>query len=352
MGGVSDTIPTQVLEAYGIELDSARSATSGLINRTWIVETISAERLVIQCLHAQIPAHVNDSIRSVTCRLRDQAVRTPQLVETCSCEPYAIVGDERWRVLTYVPGTSFDVVPDAAHAREAGRILAQFHGAFIDWSDTQAQALPTSRVHNLPRHLSILRTALANGEGHDEYQRISKLAEGILSFAQSLPEIPPNTPRIVHGDPKISNILFDDRGEAVCLVDLDTVGSMDLVWELGDACRSWCNPHGEDIEDTMFSLDLFHQALSGYAAYEPRFITAQEVAGTVSATLTIYTELAARFCADALSEGYFAWDPVRFSSRAEHNLIRATGQLNAAKDLAKKRSEAERIAAQTFVAQT
>lgn len=350
MSAFSDAIPKQVLDAYGIELDSAKPAASGLINRTWIVETASAERLVIQCLHTQIPAQVNDSIRVVTGRLRDQDVCTPLLVETCSGDTYAAVGDKIWRVLTYVPGISFDVVPDVGRAREAGGILARFHGAFINWTDMQAP--PVSTVHNLPRHLGVLRTALANGSEHDQYPWITELAEEILSFAQSLPQIIPNTPRIVHGDPKISNILFEETGGAVCLVDLDTVGFMDLVWELGDAFRSWCNPHGEDTEDTTFSLDLLHHALSGYAAYGPRFITQQEVAGTVSATLTIYTELAARFCADALSEGYFAWDPERFSSRAEHNLVRATGQLNAAKDLAKKRIEAERIAAQIFAAQT
>ena len=45
MSAFSDAIPKQVLDAYGIELDSAMRAASGLINRTWIVEAASAGRL-------------------------------------------------------------------------------------------------------------------------------------------------------------------------------------------------------------------------------------------------------------------------------------------------------------------
>jgi hypothetical protein len=126
---------------------------------------------------------------------------------------------------------------------------------------------------------------------------------------------------------------------------------MALVWELGDAFRSWCNPAGEDTEKTEFSLEIFAAAVAGYAGIAGRFIDDEEVAGIVPAIETIYTELAARFCADALLEDYFAWDPERFSTRTEHNLVRARGQLNAAKDLVSKREEADRIVDRLFYSQ-
>ena len=44
----------------------------------------------------------------------------------------------------------------------------------------------------------------------------------------------------------------------------------------------------------------------------------------------ICLELAARFLADALNESYFAWDPERFSSAADHQLARASNQLDLA----------------------
>lgn len=342
----SDAIPVQILEAYGLELQACERVASGLINQTWIVETLSAERYVVQRLHALIPTEVNERIRLVTQRLQQQDLCTPVLVTTASGDYYVSLGDVRWRVLTYVPGISFDIIPDVDHAREAGRLLARFHEAGVGWDNIAR--LPLSTTHDLSRHLDVLQAALENGSQHSDYATIASLANKILAFSRTLPETAANPPRLVHGDPKISNILFNPSGAAVCLVDLDTVGLMDLGWELGDAFRSWCNPFGEDTESTAFSLETFEHALSGYAEVGRHFVDAQEVAGTVPAILTIYIELAARFCADALLECYFAWDPIRFSSRSAHNFIRAQGQFNAAQHLASQRVEAERIVGRVF----
>ena len=343
----SDAIPPEILEAYDLELQTFERAPSGLINQTWIVETRSAERYVVQQLHALIPPAVNERIQIVTARLRQLSICTPLLVPTTNGDTYVGVSDGvSWRVLTYVQGTSFDTVPDANHAREAGRVLARFHAAGVDWA--MLGALPLSTAHDLPHHLDALCAALKSESLHNDYANIAKLADEILSFARTLTTPVPNSPRLVHGDPKISNILFGANGGAVCLVDLDTVGLMDLVWELGDAFRSWCNRSGEDTASTEFSLEIFEHALSGYAEFGHHFIRSQEVAGIVCGILTIYVELAARFCADALLEHYFAWDPTQFSTRSAHNLTRARGQFNAAKDLASKRADAERIVERVF----
>ena len=42
-------------------------------------------------------------------------------------------------------------------------------------------------------------------------------------------------------------------------------------------------------------------------------------------------ELAVRFAADALRESYFGWDAERFESCGHHNLVRARGQLDVAR---------------------
>ena len=342
----SDAILAQILEAYGLELQAFERATSGLIHQTWIVETQSTERYVVQQLHALIPPEVNERIRVVTQRLRELGLCTPVLVMTASGEYFVRLGEVSWRVLTYVPGSSFGTMPDVDHAREAGRLLARFHTAGVNWAELAN--LPVSTTHDLSRHLEVLRSVLEKGSQHNDRAKIARLADEIFGFSKTLPRTATNPPRLVHGDPKLSNILFGTSGAAICLVDLDTVGLMDLVWELGDAFRSWCNPSGEDTENTAFSLDIFEHAMSGYAEIGHRFIDPQEVAGIVPAIMTIYIELAARFCADALLERYFGWDPARFSSRSAHNFIRAQGQLNAAKDLLTKRVAAERIVERVF----
>ena len=342
----SDRAMEEILVAYGLQLKTAEPVARGLINRTWIITTLLGERYVLQRLHPVFPVEVNDRIQFVTACLQEQGICTPRLVVTRSGENHVAISGAIWRVLTYVSGASFDVVPNVHHAFAAGGVLACFHGAFVDREGLNV--LPSSTTHDISRHLEGLRAALREHSRHDDHARIAIVAQEIFAAARSLPNVFEGTPRVVHGDPKISNILFDDNGGAVCLIDLDTVGLMALVWELGDAFRSWCNPQGEDTESAEFSLGLFSAALAGYAAKSRCAIDPQEVAGIVAATETIYTELAARFCTDALRETYFAWDPVRFRTHAEHNLVRARGQLNAARDLASKRQEALCIVQRAF----
>jgi hypothetical protein len=95
---------------------------------------------------------------------------------------------------------------------------------------------------------------------------------------------------------------------------------------MGDALRSWCNPVGEDSEDTAFDVDLFEAAVGGYASRAAGTIRAAEWGRLVDGVLTICRELAARFLADALRESYFGWDPSRHATRGEHNLVRGLGQ--------------------------
>ena len=152
----------------------------------------------------------------------------------------------------------------------------------------------------------------------------------------------------MHGDPKISNLLFAADGRGLCLVDLDTLAHGPLVPELGDAFRSWCNPGPEDAPEAAFSLSLFAAALEGYAEHARAFITDEEAASIVDGTIMIYLELAARFAADALNEAYFGWSPERFASRGDHNLARASNQLAAARDLDRQRAAAGALVAGQF----
>jgi Ser/Thr protein kinase RdoA (MazF antagonist) len=83
------------------------------------------------------------------------------------------------------------------------------------------------------------------------------LAEEIFEAAAILAPLPITPVRVVHGDPKISNLVFaPDADRALCMLDLDTLGTMALPFELGDALRSWCNVASEDDPRGSFSAAL------------------------------------------------------------------------------------------------
>ena len=146
----------------------------------------------------------------------------------------------------------------------------------------------------------------------------------------------------------MANILFGPSGEAVCLVDLDTVGLMPWPHEMGDALRSWCNPAGEDTSDNAVDLTLFRAAVEGYASQAGDVVTRAEVERLVDGLSVICLELAARFLADALNESYFGWSPQLYASRGEHNLVRALGQWSLHESVESQRASLEAVVGEAF----
>jgi Ser/Thr protein kinase RdoA (MazF antagonist) len=149
----------------------------------------------------------------------------------------------------------------------------------------------------------------------------------------------------VHGDPKISNVLFEgDR--AVALLDLDTCTRHSVLVDLGDAVRSWCRDGGED-ERQRFHLDRFDAILRGYAALGPPLESAERAhLGRAGRMITL--ELASRFLRDALEDEYFAWDETRYADRRAHNRARGRAMLYLAQDMAARQTEVDALVTRYF----
>ncbi|MGI9265400.1 MAG: phosphotransferase enzyme family protein [Gammaproteobacteria bacterium] len=332
---------------FKIDAKEVTPLGSGLINHTWSIRSGSGKQYVLQRMHEMFPASINTDIEAVTAHLDHHGFVTPRLLRTDD-EQLSLENDSgNWRMMTFVDGVSLNALESSSQAREAGALLGRFHEIVASLDHQFSNTRPC--VHDTARHLASLEEQVANCGDHWNYEQIRPLGDRILAAAAELPALPAMPDRIVHGDPKINNIIFDrSSGVALCLVDLDTLGRMPLPLELGDAFRSWCNPAGEDSTKTGFSLDFFESAVSGYASSSEQWIGEVEWQSIVAATRTILVELAARFCADALAEQYFGWDPDRFSSRSEHNRVRAEGQLATAAVLDSLSSEAEDIVARVF----
>ena len=337
-------IAHRVLTEYGVEAIELIPITEGLINLTWRVQSSSGGCFILQRLHAISPPSVNLNLREVTAHLAARGRVTPQLVATTVGAWWVDDGRAIWRLQTFVDGRSFAILPDLAHATAAGCLLGDFHRALSDF--TKELPCPRAPMHAPLRHFAALETALTTSN-HRLLHEVRLLALVITQAFNGMPEIPAQPLRLVHGDPKLSNLLFGSFATPRCLVDLDTVGFAPLAYELGDAFRSWCNPEPEDGIEARFNLTLFTAALEGYAAVAD-FISASEIDAIVPATEVIYLELAARFATDAINESYFGWDPARFANRGEHNLVRARNQLQAARSLHAQRADAEAAVRRAF----
>jgi Ser/Thr protein kinase RdoA (MazF antagonist) len=322
---------TAVLAQYDVDVAALEPFGQGLINRTWRVTDTRGAQRILQAVNPIFPAAIHTDIAIVTARLRSAGLATPELLPSRAGTLSVTALGQTWRLLTYLEGITLETV-DVAQARAAGALLGRFHRALGGLEHRFAHQ--RLGVHDTARHLAALREALEAHRTHSEYAAIAPLAADVLALAAALPPLPPLPDRIVHGDPKITNIVFDAQtSEALALIDLDTLAHMPLPLELGDAFRSWCNPAGEDAPDTEFSLPLFESALSGYAGVTRGWLTVAEGRAIPDATATIAVELAARFCADALAERYFSWDRARYASASRHHQARTRAQLQLARSI-------------------
>ena len=131
--------------------------------------------------------------------------------------------------------------------------------------------------------------------------------------------------RPIHGDPKVNNVLLDTAtGQAVALVDLDTVKPGLVHYDIGDCLRSGCNPQGEETEHweaVRFDPDLCRALLQGYLSQARGFLTAADYDHLYDAVRLIAFELGLRFFTDYLEGNVY------FKARhREHNLARALVQ--------------------------
>jgi Ser/Thr protein kinase RdoA (MazF antagonist) len=320
--------PAEVLAAWGLGAAEIAALAGGLIHATYVARTGGAPVAVIQRLHPVFGPQINLDIEAVTAHLASRGLTTPRLVRTLDGRAWLEHAGQIWRVLSWVEGATLHRVPDPSWAEAGGVLIGRFHRGVADL--VHDYAFVRAGVHDTAAHLGRLAQHVATGGDTESRGGAASidLAREILAATADLPALPDLPRRHCHGDLKISNLLFQTAPvRGVCLVDLDTVGLQTMAFELGDAMRSWCNPHGEDRGPVTFDLAIFAAAIRGFRAVADDLVTRDERTSIVAGLETVCLELAARFAVDVFRDEYFGWDVARFSSRREHNLVRARGQL-------------------------
>lgn len=331
--GVEERLARVMASWDGLDGAAVAPLGRGLINETFLVTSTRGDRFVLQRVNAIFDPRIHHNIAAVTARLAAAGLVTPRLVAARGTGALWVELDGGvWRLMTYVDGVTFDTVESPEQARGAGRLVGRVHRALDDFEREHRFVGVRLGVHDTARHLERLRDALARSAGHRLGAEVRPLGEEILARARALPPLPPLPDRPCHGDLKISNVLFAGPSppashDALCLIDLDTLGPMPLAHELGDAWRSWCNGAGEDDPEGRFDLAVFEASLRGYLEGRGRPLEPDEARALLHGVEWISLELAARFAADAVDERYFGWDRARYPAAGEHNLVRARGQL-------------------------
>jgi Ser/Thr protein kinase RdoA (MazF antagonist) len=319
---------------------------SGLINDTYLCEFKDHDvvrRYILQRVNPSVfrhPEQVMENVEVVTAhivkRLRAEGVAdpysvTPALVRGRSGGSYYVDRSGAfWRLFHFIEsGMVFEKIAGVRHAFEIGRGLGRFQALVADLLPEKLHdTLPG--FHRTPLYLQEFDDAIqANDRGRAQeidrerafvYRRM-QLAPLLTDLADAR-QIPV---RVVHNDPKVNNVLIHSvTGEAICMIDLDTVKPGIVLFDFGDCVRSAANPSGEDAEDldrVGIDLSLFEAVAGGYLREARSFLTEKEIEMLAVSVKVITFELGLRFLTDYLrGDIYFK---IQYPA---HNLHRARVQ--------------------------
>ncbi|MBW4696778.1 MAG: aminoglycoside phosphotransferase family protein [Aphanocapsa lilacina HA4352-LM1] len=297
----------------------------GQIQQTWRLETTGG-CYICQSLHPAFAKAVTEDAQTVSAYLRRQGFVIPKFLATRTGELHFEGEGGRWRVMTCLPGISHRTAPDPAYLRQAGQAAGKMHRLLAGFEHRFQFQLPN--FHNTPQIHRQLQACPCDSKVEAEWAYLLESVPALL--------LPAGLPRqIIHGDLKLTNFLFDERGGVVGIVDLDTFMYHNLYVELGDALRSWCTA-GE-----TFDLQLLEASLSGYA--QSGAFEALDSTYLVAAVKLITLELAMRYLNDYFDDCYFQWDPTAYPNRRAHNLARCRRQIAVYRDLLDKEGLVHRI---------
>ena len=240
---------------------------------------------------------------------------------------YRFDGESYWRLMVYIPRSrSFEAVTPQ-YAECAGEAFGQFEKMLADLPVTLGEVIPD--FHNIEFRLRQLRDAVeADSAGRlaevrDIVAEIEKRADR-MCLAEQLHREGKLPKRVCHCDTKVNNMLFDENGDFLCVVDLDTVMPSYVFSDFGDFMRTGANTGAEDDSDlgkVGFNMDIFRAFSKGYLRSAGAFLTPIEIENLpYGAALFPYMQTV-RFLAD-----YLNGDTYYKILYPEHNLVRTRAQ--------------------------
>jgi hypothetical protein len=324
-----------------------REYGSGNLNDTYLV-TLAGEgesHFILQRVNTNVFRHpelIMLNMRTFTDHVRRRLEREPLAGGRRWEVPRVLpAGDGRdyyldaqggfWRAMSFVGNsTCYQTVQNAAHAREAGYALGMFQNLISDL-DIGLLHDTLEGFHVTPRYVGHYdRVVSSNGLAgiSPEIRHCIRFVEDRSPWASVLEDARGRGElhlRPIHGDPKINNIMIDEQtGQAVSIVDLDTVKPGLVHYDIGDCLRSCCNLLGEEterVQEVRFETDLCRAILQGYLSVARAFLSGHDRAYLYESIRLIAFELGLRFFTDYLQGNVY------FKARhRDHNLIRAMVQ--------------------------
>ncbi len=296
------------------------------------------------------PEKVMDNIIRVTDHVRMNALKRGLVTRRFVLRAFTSKNDEDpfviddygeyWRCYRFIENSiTYDTVEDLNIIERAGSAFGRFQSCLDGFApDTLFITIPD--FHNTPKRYQSFKDAIEK----DCKKRVKKVKveiEKLLNFEeraeklQKLFEQGKIPPRVTHNDTKCNNVSFDKTtGEALAVLDLDTVMPGMIFHDFGDAIRFIANSVIEDcpdIESVELDINKYEAFTKGFIGELKYNLTDIEKETLNLGVFTITVELAVRFLTDYINgDTYFK---IKYPG---HNLDRARNQIALAESILKK----------------
>lgn len=235
---------------------------------------------------------------------------------------------EYWAVSLFIDDTiAYESAETPELAYAGGRGIGKFQSLVSDLKEPLTNILPG--FHNICIRYQqwddvLKRDPLGRKAGvSPETGWIEERREEMLNFWKLVEDGAIPT-RVSHNDTKINNILFDKKGEVLCVIDLDTVMNSTVLNDFGDAIRYYTNTGLEDdknIDNVSMDIEIYRAFAKGYLEEALSFLTKKELEYLAFSARYITYEQVLRFLMDYIDgDNYYK---IKYD---DHNLVRTRAQ--------------------------
>lgn len=262
--------------------------------------------------------------------------------------PYYVDEQGRfWRTFLFVERVrTYESAETPTQAFQAGLAFGHFQSLLSDLP-CQDLAVTIPDFHHTRKRFTRLQSAIEKDECNQAASAKEEIAFAlkqeamvdVLLKAHARGEIPE---RVTHNDTKFNNVMLDtETGEAMCVVDLDTVMPGLVLYDFGDMVRTTTSRTSEDethLDRVELEMPLFEELTRGYLQSAGSFLTPKERGYLVISGALITFTIGIRFLTDYLEgDHYFK------VHRPDHNLDRCRKQFKLVRSIHEKSDHMQRF---------
>jgi len=293
------------------EISDIKSISGGLINESFLVVCEEKNVYIIQKLRKIFSHDLMTDIDVIAGHLEEEGWKCPRPLKTKENMNFALVDSDIWRVYKYILGNDFSSTSFGEKTYfNIGNLLGLFHRSLASLSYA-----PLHKIEGFHDKIFYINKALSIKRSYYPI-KLQPILDEIIEKLERSSKVITSLKQLIHGDPRVENILFSPKGKPFTFIDYDTFMFGSIYIDIGDCLRSLMS-----LKDDSTLSYRFREFVSGYCVGNHKAMV--DGSSALSALKYVTLELTLRFLIDSVEQNYFSWDPELYETSSDHNKDRA-----------------------------